>query len=275
MLTLPLIDPALETEKITTFIKSTFQKTGKTKAIVAVSGGIDSATSLFLATRSLGPKNVYALHLPAKNSNPQSTLDAQLAITTAQIPDPNSLTISIGAIIQKSWRVIHRSSVGATLAVALTRAGARPAPTIINDRLRLANISARTRMMLLFDQAKKLDALVIGTENLSEHLLGYYTRFGDEASDIEPIRHLYKTQVYELAQFLGVPQPILTKAPSADLWHGQTDANELGFTYAEADPILYQINNGEILERSSLSEAIIKKVQENSFKQQVPYLLHP
>jgi len=108
------------------------------------------------------------------------------------------------------------------------------------DKVRLGNILARVRMICLFDLAKKLGALVVGTENKSEKMLGYFTRFGDEASDLEPIVHLYKTEVIKLAKELGVPAAIIKAAPTAGLWPGQTDEAELGMTYAEIDARLRQ-----------------------------------
>ncbi|MBI2190192.1 MAG: NAD(+) synthase, partial [Candidatus Levybacteria bacterium] len=109
----------------------------------------------------------------------------------------------------------------------------------LKDSIRLGNIMARVRMILLYDLAKKHQALVCGTENRSEYHLGYFTRFGDEASDFEPIRHLYKTQVYQLASYLGVPKTVIDKKPTAGLWAEQTDEGEFGFSYKEADPVLY------------------------------------
>ncbi len=144
------------------------------------------------------------------------------------------------------------------------------------------NIIARTRMIISFDLAKRLPALVCGTENRSEHLLGYFTRFGDEASDIEPIRHLYKTQVYQLAKYLKVPQEIIKATPTAGLWPGQTDEGELGFTYKEADPVLYLLfekkkKPEEIVASSQQPAAkvkrILKRVKENLFKKKIPYSL--
>ncbi len=285
MITLPSIDPPTETKIITTFIHDTFEKNGKNKAIIAVSGGVDSATSLVLTTHALGPENVHTLHLPSKTSNPQSTLDAQLAINAAAIPPQNQLTINISTLIKKSWRINRRSSDAgnqelaraashlATDQIAVSTPNSDAESLSIINRLRLANLAARIRMMLLFDQAKKLDALVIGTENLSEHLLGYYTRFGDEASDLEPLRHLYKTQVYELARYLKVPESILNKKPSADLWPGQTDDHELGFTYQEADPILHALSQNLPLDPSPLVDLVTQTVNRNAFKHLVPYIL--
>lgn len=280
MANLPPLNLNQETEKITGFISDTFGTAQKTTAIVAVSGGLDSATSLILAAKALTPDHVLALHLPAKASHPLTTQHALLAMNAAQIPEKNRLTINIGAIIQKSWRIINYYSVGANPRIRPEIGqiqGSAPTP---DNRLRIANIVARSRMMILFDQAKKHDALVVGTENLSEHTLGYYTRYGDEASDLEPLRHLYKTQVYDLASFLNVPQLIIAKKPSADLWPGQTDATELGFTYAQADPILFLHSQNQTKESiiaagfdPDLVEKVLTRVSASSFKHQVPYLI--
>ncbi len=127
---------------------------------------------------------------------------------------------------------------------------------------------------MVFDLAKKLDGLVCGTENKSENLLGYYTRFGDSASDLEPISHLYKTQVYQLAKFLDLPEPILTKAPSAGLWSGQTDEDQLGFSYAQADEVLQSLatSGGTQIDRSIVKK-VTDQVDSQKFKSLVPYKL--
>jgi NAD+ synthase len=133
-------------------------------------------------------------------------------------------------------------------------------------------------MITLYDFAKKTAALVCGTENKSEYHLAYFTRFGDEASDIEPIRHLYKTQVYELATFLGVPQFVLDAHPTAGLWAGQTDENEFGFTYKEADQVIYRyFDKKELLPSIQKdlphAEKIINWCKKNEFKHHVPYTI--
>ena len=145
------------------------------------------------------------------------------------------------------------------------------------DSIRKGNIMARARMIALFDFAKKLDALVCGTENKSEYHLGYFTRFGDEASDIEPLRNLYKTQVYELAKYLKIPQPVIEKEPSANLWENQTDESELGFSYKEADTVLYlyfdkKMKAEEIKKLGFVNvEKIIEFANKNAYKHHVPY----
>lgn len=205
-----------EADKIIKFIQETFKQQGFTKVIVAVSGGIDSATSLILAVKALGKDKVYSLQLPYKKH--QSLEMSDLVIEQAGIPKNQRLVINIGRPADK-------------LAIKLNAK---------KDKVRLGNILARVRMICLFDQAKKLKALVVGTENKSEKMLGYFTRFGDEASDVEPIIHLYKTEVIKLAKELGVPEVVIKATPTAGLWPGQTDEAELGLTYTEIDARLKQ-----------------------------------
>ena len=147
------------------------------------------------------------------------------------------------------------------------------------DDARKGNVMARVRMIVLFDLSKKFNYLVMGTENKTEHLLGYYTRFGDEASDIEPLRELYKTQVFDLAKYLRVPQETINKAPTAGLWEGQTDEGEFGFSYKEADEILYLYANKKLTKKEIIAKGYGKKVIERlwwwvskgEFKDRVPY----
>ena len=135
-------------------------------------------------------------------------------------------------------------------------------------------------MILLFDLAKRENALVLGTENKTEHLLGYFTRFGDEASDVEPIRNLYKTQVRQLAPYLGIPKKIIEKTPTAGMWAGQTDEGEFGFTYEDADKILTlyreQKKTAEEIGKEGLKKDVIEKVlgrmKVNEFKHRLPYV---
>lgn len=197
------------------FIRTVSRQERLKKALVAVSGGIDSATSLALTVKALGSKSVYPIILPYGLRNNEGARDARAFISTLSIPAKNIVTIDI------------QPAVDAACAWDKNM-----------DEARKGNVMARIRMVLLYDLVKKHSALVVGTENKTERLLGYYTRYGDEASDIEPLRNLYKTQVYELARNLKVPEKILHKAPSAGLWIGQTDEKEFGFTYVEVDTIL-------------------------------------
>lgn len=249
------IDCKITTRSLVEFIKKSFVSSGFARAVVAVSGGVDSATSLGLVARALGPNNVYPLLLPYETLNTQGVIDAGVACQAFAVPQSNITAIDIQPFIDPI--------------IALD-------PTI--DHVRKGNIMARMRMTLLFDAAKKHNALVIGTENKTEHLLGYYTRFGDEASDIEPLRNLYKTQVYQVARCLGVPDSILTKAPSAGLWEGQTDEGEFGFTYKEADEILSLVFDEkkkaeEVIAagyKKDLVDCVLGFVQKNNFKHHLP-----
>lgn len=248
------INPEQEAKKIVKFLKTTFKTQGFNKAIVAVSGGVDSATTLLLTVKALGRENVFSLQLPHKN---QSIEHGSLIINQAGLAKENQLLIDISEAVDKLAANLEANE----------------------DQLRQGNIIARVRMICLFDQAKKHQALVVGTENKSENVLGYYTRFGDAASDLEPIGHLYKTQVYQLAQYLGVAKEILTVAPSAGLWPEQTDAKELGFDYTEADPVLQllideQMTPEQIIQQGfdkQLVNKIIQRLKAVKFKKEVPY----
>ena len=286
----PNIDPKKETLKITAFMNRTFKNAKKTEAVIAVSGGVDSTSSLFLTAKTLEPQNITCLFLPAKTADPIHWEHVLRSCKIARIPQENILTIPIGGIIQKTWnRIKHSSPVKLQEKATPYRKKMNQELALLN-RLRLANIAARARMIVVFDRAKLRNGLVIGTENRSEHLLGYYTRFGDEASDVEPIRHLYKTQVRELAKFLKVPKEIIDKLPTAGLWSGQTDEAELGFSYEEADPVLFlhyeqQKSPTEIIkllvketqnktkEVEQLVQTVLSHCQKMNFKHVLPYVL--
>lgn len=223
-----------EVNKIITFIKKTFQKEGFKKAIIAVSGGIDSSMALVLTVKALGAENVYTLQLPYRN---QEIENSDLILDFVKVPEKNRVKINIGKIVDGFG---------------------------VKDRVRLGNIMARVRMIYAFDQAKKLKALVVGTENKSEKLLGYYTRFGDAAADIEPIIHLYKTEVRQLARELKIPEEIIMQTPTAGLWFGQTDEADLGFSYIEAD---------EVLQGKKQNKKVDQRLKQVDFKKRVPYSL--
>ncbi len=188
--------------------------------VLGISGGVDSAVAVYICTRALGPDRVRGLLMPYKTSSPDSLEHGKLVVSELSI---NSETIDITPMIDAYF-------------------GARPDV----DKIRLGNKMARERMSILFDFSKKLNALVVGTGNKTEFLLGYFTIFGDGGYSINPIGDLYKTEVWELAKYLGVPDVIINKEPSADLWAGQTDEGELGVTYEEADRILWQLMEEEI-----------------------------
>lgn len=248
--------PTQEIESIISFIKETYAKNHVSNAVIAVSGGIDSALSLTLLCKALGTEHVFAVLLPY---NTQSTDDA------LQICRWNNLT----------QEHIFIQNIGAM------------ADTIIDtleipkeDITRRGNIMARVRMVVLYDYAKKQNALVCGTENKSEMYLGYFTRFGDEASDIEPIRHLTKTHIREISKELTIPQTFIEKSPSAELWENQTDEHELGFTYEDGDKVIeeYIKMHGNVSHVKDVSDEIVQKVlsriTSQEFKHHVPYFIH-
>ncbi len=242
-----------EITSIAEFLKKTFEKTGKKNAVLAWSGGIDSTTSLFLLAKALPIKNITVLHLPFETSHEEEFADIAEMLT---ISPSQFHTVSIRHMVETTKANLN-----------------------VEDPIRLGNVMARMRMIVIYDCAKKLDALVCGTENKTEELLGYFTRFGDAASDIEPIRHLYKAQVYALANELGVPKTFIRRSPSAELWEGQTDEGEFGFTYAEADEILFRYFEQKMsikeIEQTGFknAEKIIALVKRNAFKHEVPYSL--
>lgn len=204
----------LATRVLRAFIADAVATTEASGVVVGVSGGVDSALAAALAVPALGPDRVHAIFLPHSASDEASKADAE-AITTAL--GLTLRTVDITPMVDPYFE--HEEPEA--------------------DRVRHGNFMARVRMAVLFDQAKKQRALVLGTSNKSEILLGYSTIFGDNASSINPLGDLYKTQVWQLARDLGLPQSVVDKAPSADLWPGQTDEGELGFSYALADEILY------------------------------------
>lgn len=241
-----LINSKLEKEKIINFLKKTLKEQKIDKIILGLSGGIDSTTVFYILKEFMAEKNIYVVqmdyYLRQKMSLP--------------IKNVNLIFSPIKKIVDTATEKLQ-----------------------ITDPVRFGNVMARTRMMILFDLAKKFNALVCGTENKSERLLGYFTRFGDAASDIEPITHLYKTQVYQLAKYLGVPKETINQPPSAGLWDGQTDEDDFGFSYLEADQVLHlyydeNISLEEILKQGfKNAEKIIKRHEDNKFKQLTPYYL--
>jgi nicotinamidase/pyrazinamidase len=190
---------------------------GRGRLIIGLSGGIDSAVALGIAVRAVGAGDVTAVRLPSRHTEQVHLDDAADTAAAVGLPDANLLTVSIEPIL----------------------AGlAEGRPDVAGSDTRFGNASARSRMIVVYDFAQALHALVLGTENRTENLLGYFTRFGDAASDIEPITDLYKTEVRAAARVLGLPEAVITKHPTAGLWGGQTDEDELGFTYADADRVL-------------------------------------
>ncbi len=196
------------------FIRDAVETSRTEGVVVGLSGGVDSALAAALATRALGASRVHAFQLPYRTSNPDSLSDAEAVATAFEL---ETTTLDISPMVDLYFENLAEGEI---------------------DKVRLGNKMARERMSILFDQAKKLGCLVLGTSNKTEILLGYSTIFGDNASSINPLGDLYKQQVWQLARHLGVPETVVDKKPSADLWPGQTDEGELGFDYASADEVL-------------------------------------
>jgi NAD+ synthase len=251
-----MIDLSINTdlaEKILTgFIHSEITRTGLTRAVINLSGGIDSALSCVLAARALGPENVLAIRLPYKSSSSDSLDHAQMLIEQLGIP---SITVPISPMVDPL--IEHFPEM---------------------DSLRKGNIMARMRMIVLYDQSVAFGGLAVGTGNKTEILLGYTTLYGDSACAINPIGDLYKTQVRQLSAAVGVPDVIISKPPTADLWAGQTDEGELGFTYAEVDKLLYLLVDQRYTPADAMAagfgegfvKAVVNRIRRNQFKRILP-----
>jgi NAD+ synthase len=237
---------------LTGFIKSEVTRVGYSRAVIGLSGGLDSALACVLAVEALGRENVLAVRMPYKSSSPDSLEHAELLIEQLEIP---SKTIEITDMVEPLF--------------------ARE-PDI--TKLRKGNIMARERMIVLYDQSEVFKGLVIGTSNKTEILLGYSTQWGDAASAINPIGDLYKTQVRQLSRALNVPAPIIDKPPSADLWEGQTDEGELGFTYERVDQLLYLLVDQRYSPQECVEvgfdegfvSVVVKRIRRNQFKRMQP-----
>jgi len=275
------LDYQKKIEGITDWVKKTVADAGFENVIVAVSGGIDSALSLALCVKALGKEHVYAVRLPYGKMSNQATEDAKLVTSFLGLSKEHVLQKDIYKVVNKIYSVIP------DLEVRLSNPHPDPLPENQGEgdqrnfkNIRMGNIMARVRMIFLYDLSKEKNALVVGTENKSEFYLGYFTRFGDEASDIEPMRSLYKTQVREMAKVLGLPEKIITKSPTAGLWEGQTDEKEFGFSYEDADQVLYHhfdegLPKGAIVDlglSEEIVEKVLKRVEANNFKHHLPKL---
>ncbi len=236
------------------FIRNEIGRAGFKRAVVGLSGGIDSSVVTFLAAKALGPENALAVTMPYKTSSEETRRDSravieQLGVQTVEVPISDAIDAYFAQFPDAS-------------------------------QMRLANKCARERMTVLYDQSAAFNALVAGTSNKSELLLGYGTQFGDMASAVNPIGDLYKTQLYPLAAHLGVPEAILGKTPTGDLWVGQTDEDELGFSYAEVDRMLVLMvdrrwRRSELI-RAGFEEKFVDRVaamiRRNHYKRRMPVI---
>ena len=249
-----LINPELTAKLLEDFIADEVRKVGFQKVVIGLSGGIDSTTTAYLARNSLGPEGVYGIIMPYKDSNPQSEKDG----------------LSVAKKLGISWRRVDITPMVEPLFQTFPQM----------DKLRKGNVMARERMIILYDQSREIEALVLGTSNKTEYLLGYTTLWGDMACALAPLGDLYKTQVYQLAEFLGVPEGIRRKKPSADLWAGQTDEEELGFTYDEVDTLLYYMVDKrftfseleELGYKREFVKNVFKRIQTSQYKRRLPLI---
>lgn len=246
------INPALARKILTGFIRSETTRAGFDRAVVGLSGGVDSALTCTLAAEALGPENVLAVRMPYSSSSPDSLEHAELVIEMTGV---QKVTVPISDAVDVLLDGIPE-----------------------DQQVRRGNIMARMRMIVLYDQSADFRGLVMGTGNKTELLLGYTTQFGDAASAINPLGDLYKTQVRQLAIEMGIPDVILEKPPSADLWIGQTDEGELGFTYEDVDRLLYLLVDRrhspddcvEVGFDRQFVESVVELVRRNHFKRVMP-----
>lgn len=252
------IDSEFAIQVLTRFIQTEVTKVGLKNVLLGLSGGVDSAAAAFLSARALGPEHVWGVMMPYRTSAPESLEDARKVVQATGI---QSREIDITPMVDPYFDSARWSGPEASM-------------------VRRGNKMARERMSILYDLSAELSALVVGTSNKTEILLGYGTIYGDMASALNPLGDLYKTQVKQAARALGVPENIIQKQPSADLWQGQTDEGELGITYAEADKLLYHL----IDERASKKELmalgfeekrvceVIERVRRMQFKRKPPLI---
>jgi len=248
------IDAAVARRILVSFLHDEICRTGLSRAVVGVSGGIDSALACALAAEALGPQNVLAVCMPYATSSPDSLAHARLVIAQTGV---QSETFEITDMV--------RPLIADLPASQAKRAG---------------NAMARARMIVLYDRSAGFNGLVVGTGNKTEILLGYSTLFGDSASAVNPLGDLYKTQLRQLARHMALPAPILDKAPSADLWIGQTDEGELGFTYERVDQLLYLLVDQRYQPEECVAagfeadfvKQVIAQIRRNQFKRMLPII---
>ncbi|MDZ4670894.1 MAG: NAD+ synthase [Phototrophicales bacterium] len=246
------INTTLAEKILTGFIADQIQKVNAKGAVLGLSGGIDSALSAYLSAKALGAENVLAVRMPYKTSSQASLTDADLVIEALGI---QHITVPI---------------------TAMADALIAQFPDMSN--VRKGNIMARSRMIVLYDQSAQHGLLPMGTSNKTEFLLGYSTLYGDSGVAMHPIADLYKYQVRQLARAMNIPAPVIDKAPSADLWEGQTDEGELGFTYNDVDQVLFLLVDArytidEVVEEGfdrAFVEKVWKRVKANHYKRTMP-----
>jgi NAD+ synthase len=246
------INPEKTKNILVEFLHRRIEAAGFNRAVVGLSGGIDSTVSCFLAVAALGKENVLGIRMPYKTSSRESLDHAQLVIDQLGI---ESKTVEITPMVEPLIEIF---------------------PDM--DAFRKGNIMARERMIVLYDQSAVSKGLVIGTGNKTEIILGYTTLYGDSACALNPIGDLYKTQVRKLAGYLRVPEVIIQKPPSADLWKGQTDEGEMGITYESVDRLFFMLVEqgktvGECLQAGYTKDfigSVFARASRNRFKRALP-----
>jgi NAD+ synthase len=248
------IEPDWTAKILTEFIRTEVLRTGRERVVLGLSGGIDSAVAAYLAVRALGPASVICLLMPYRTSHGDSTRDARTVVDELGL---------VGEEVDISAMVDGFTGISGEV-----------------SRLRLGNVMARARMTLLFDRSAQHDALVLGTSNKTELLLGYGTLHGDLASALNPLGDLYKTQLRVLARHLGVPEAIRRKPPSADLWPDQSDEADLGFSYEDVDRLLALLVDARVSRETAIDsgfdrefvDRVIRLVVGSQFKRQLPII---
>lgn len=247
----PELDAEFTLQALVLALRQTLEDAGRTGLVVGLSGGVDSALAAALAVRAVGSDGVSAMFLPGPATSSESETVAGEVSTGLGI---SLETISLAPILEQT--------------------------SLAGDALGAGNFTTRLRMALVYDRAANSDALVIGTSNKSEIVLGYTTLWGDMAADIWPLGDVYKTQVWDLARAAGLPEVVVQRAPSAELWEGQTDEEELGFPYSDIDRVLYyyleeRMRPDEIVtegESAELVDHVLERVRGQSYKRSLPHV---
>jgi NAD+ synthase len=253
---LPQIDPPRAIEVIAAFIREQMAQAGFERLVIGLSGGVDSGTVAYLAARAIGAENLLAVRMPYRTSSEASETDALRVVDALGC---RTELVDITPMVEPMLELIHDDD-----------------PVALN--VRRGNVMARQRMIVLYDRSAAEDALVIGTSNKTEALVGYGTLHGDMAAALAPIGDLYKTQLRAVARELGVPEEVVSKPPSADLWPGQTDEGELGRSYESLDRALYAlVDRRWSVDRCvaaglprELVEWVARRVARMEFKRQLP-----
>jgi len=246
-------------EKIVDFISYEVEKSGLDGVVVSLSGGIDSSVVFALCVKALGPERVTALTIPERDITPQRDVTDVMRLTEAH--DVTCDTVKITSILEKVKETLPAYNE--------------------DDRLSVGNLKPRLRMMISYHYANALNRMVIGSSNKTEYLMGYFTKYGDGGCDLLPLADLYKNQIRQIARALGIPKEIIEKTPSAGLWPGQTDEDEMGASYDTIDLILFGTENGlgeeEISSQLNVEIGVVERihgmVKRSGHKRRLPLIL--